>query len=260
MMRVWAVPAAPSGYDADAQAMFDKRAAFADEPSAAYKQVISDYVTDLKAVPGRWNDITQLVVLAGATAVDGVRQSIKGNDLTATNFVNADINIKTGVKGDGVGKRFSTGYTTASAGGSQNDLHTYAYFSELGTVGRSLFGAGNANAGSWNMAEATNSRANNGSSNTLASAGIGGYGINRSGSANYERMAGSATSTVTRTSDGTQTSTHHILCTTTNNSATPLGGSFSDARILVWILGPSVSSLGDYTTPTQDLVTALNAI
>lgn len=248
----------PAVYDADAQAMFNARAIFSDDPAPAYKQAISDYVTELKAVSGLWARIIQLVVFAGATTIAGATRSIKGSNLTSSNFNDADVNPGTGVKGDGAARYFDAGYTGLVAGTGQNNFHTYAYISEVpSATARALFGRGGLANGAWQCNYLGATRAHNGTVNTGGGGGVGGYGLNRSVNTSYQRMAGGTVTTVTQNSQAPNNARLHILANSSDGGATP--SNYSDARILVWALGQSVS-LGDYATPTANLVAALNAI
>jgi hypothetical protein len=242
---------AAASYDSDAQAMFDARAAVGDEPATPYKQAISDYVTDLKAVSGLWDDIIQLVVLAGATTVAGASLSIKGNNLNNTALVDADIDPKTGAVGDGTTKNWSTGYSGTVSGTGQNDFHTFAYFSSTGSGGSAMYGNGNAISGTWNQRK-DGSRCRSSGSDAATSASSGMFGMNRSASGSYQRMHAGTVSTVTRTSQAPAVQAYILLggATTTRQ----------DARILVWAMGPSIASLEDYATPTTDLLAAIAAI
>ena len=248
------------GYDADAQALFDARAGVSDEPTAAYKQAISDYVTALKAVSGLWAGITQLVVIAGATTVAGARLSIKGNNLTNSNFVDADINTKTGSLGNGTNKHWATGYTLS---GRQNSHHAYAYYSSLPTTfspAAALFGSGGSAAGmncTFASASSVVYRSSNATSSSLTPGGVGGYGVNRTSSANYQRLNAGTTSTVTLTSGSPNTSDILVQART---GSTNIVETRANGRMLVWAFGDGITTLADYNTPTSNLITALNAI
>ena len=256
----------PPSYDADAQAMFDARALLGDEPSASYKQAISDYVTDLKAISGFWDDIIQLVVFAGATTIAGAIVPIKGASLTSLNFNDGDLNLKAGLKGDGSSKYLQSGYSGTVSGTAQNDFHCYGYYTEMPTTNATaLFGQGGATTTGGTMilygtgANNTNCKSRAASADAVTgNTGVGGYGVNRTTSGSYQAMRAATTSTITRTSQSVPARRLHILARTGNSDDNP--ANHSDARILVWALGAGLSSLADYSTPTADLATALNAI
>lgn len=245
-------------YDSDAQAMFDARALVGDDPPAPYKQAISDFVIGLKAV-SLWSSIIQLVVQAGATTVAGARISIKGNNFTNNNFVDADIDPKTGSQGNfGQLKRWGTGYTLS---GRQNNHHAYIYCTSMATqFGAALFGSGGTAAGmSATFTSPTNLvwRSSNSTSSSLASGGPGGYGVNRTSSTGYQRLNVGATSTVTQTSVTPNTS--QILVQARTSNANNPEGAFN-GRTLIWAFGDGITTLADYTTPVNDFITALSAI
>jgi hypothetical protein len=251
-LRNYPTPPA-TGYDADAQAMFDKRAAEGDEPTAPYKQAISDLVTDLKAVSGLWDDIIQLVVLAGATTVNGARQSIKGNDLTNVNFVDADIFPKTGSQGNGSNKHWRTGYSGTVAGTGQNDFHTYGYFTDSGAGTEILMGNGGSVNGTWNIRADGSSRCRSNTSNNGSAPGPGGWGLNRSVAGSFERMRASSVETLTRASQTPATLEYSFM-------AAAAGVAPTSGRGLIYAMGPAIATLADYNTPVDDFITAINAI
>ena len=258
------LPGGGGGYDADAQAMFDARAAVSDEPTAAYKQAISDYVTAIKAVSGLWDDIIQLVVLAGATTVDGASKSIKGNDLTSYNFIDTDIDPKLGSTGNGVltsaGKAWSTGYTGVPSPAGQDDIHSYMYITGLGANPNALFGAGAGNTGTWRFREELSNGMRSNLDSHTSITDPGGYGMNRANSADYEKLLNGVTSTAIRDSQTPQNATYYLLANSTNNSTARRDDSHSTASMLIWAIGSSITTLADYNTPADDLITALNAI
>jgi hypothetical protein len=247
----------PSGgvtYDADVQAWIDARAAVSDPVGTAYANAVNQYVLDLKAISGHWDTITQLVVFAGVTTVAGGLVPIKGASLTTTspNDIDAaDFNLRTGVAGDGGSEWFETGYDETDFG--QDDIHAYCLITAAHTSGNGwLFGIGTTANGSFRMRWNTNTRCNSSFNDAFSSTGVGGYGMSRNNSANYERMAADSVSTVTRAS-ATPAAGSYRLGTTSNIT------SGTDARFLVWACGPA-TTLANYTTPGNDLQTALNAI
>jgi hypothetical protein len=246
------------GYDPDAQAMFDARAAVGNEPTEPYKQAISDYVEEIKAIPGFWDDIIQLVVMAGATTINGACIAIKGNNLTPISMVNTDVNIKTGVKGNGTNKYFQTGYGFPITGTSQNDFHCYACVTEGSSLTtRSLFGRGTIAIGSnaWILNTPGSSRANNEAADSGGVGGTGGFGLSRASSTAYTRMYNGNVSTVTRNSGSPPDASLYVLAR--GFGTTPQN--FSNARILIWAMGPAVT-LTNYATPRANLIAALNTI
>lgn len=251
----FAAAGASIGYDDDVQALIDARAAAGDPILTAYADAINEYILKLKSVTGLWLAIRQLVVIAGATTVAGARLSLKGNNLTNNNLVDADINIKTGSAGNASNKYWGTGYSGAGPPGtSQNDMHTYIYLTSAGSGSTILYGNGNTVAGVWNQRADGTSR-NRSSASDSASGGnaVGGYGANRLSSTAYERMVANTVGTVTRTSGTPPAAAHSVLAGAGGNVPT-------DARCLVWAIGRGITTLASYTGPTADLVADLAAI
>jgi hypothetical protein len=253
----------PSGvtYDPDVQTWMDARAAVGDAVPTAYANAVNQYVLDLKAISGHWDTITQLVVFAGATTANGGQKPIKGEELIQFNFVNGDFDPKTGVKGNATNKYFATQYDNTSFGGS--DMHTYALLTELPTVNTMrIYGNGATSNGAWSISINTGTgnsaaRCRNTTGDSAAHGSGGGFGLSRSVSGSYARMFGDNVATVTRSAQSTNASPYYLLASSSNASTTPSG--WADARVLVWAIGPA-STLANYTTPGNDLQTALNAI
>lgn len=252
-------------YDSDAQSLFDSRQDFGDPVPTAYKEAISDYITELKAVSGLWDNITQLVITAGATTIFTSLIPVKGSFPSGINLVNGDLGIKTGIKGNGSTKYIQSGYTTV-VGTSQNDFHMYGYYTEMPTTNATaLFGQGGATTSGGTMilygtgANNTSIKCRNSAADTVTgNTGVGGYGVNRNASANYQAKRASTTSTITRTSQAPPARRIHLLARTGNSDDNP--ANHSDARLLLWTIGGGISSLNDYDTPTSNFITALNAI
>jgi hypothetical protein len=246
-------------YDADAQAMFDARAAVGDEPSTPYKVAISDLVTDIKAVSGFWDSITQLVVSAGATTIASALLSIKGNNLTGTNMADGDVAIKTGIKGNRTNKSISTGYSGDFTGSSQNSFHAYTYVTEIASATPSaLFGNGGASTGRTAMVLGSLTACKRAAGDSITTNEPGHWGLNRSGSANYVRMRNGFIDTVNRASEATNSGTWLILARGSNGGSSPEVR--SDHRFLIYAMGGAIATLEDYKTSVDDFITAINAI
>ncbi len=243
-------------YDPDVQAMMDARASLGDPVPTAYAQAINDYVVTLKETPGMWDTITQLVVFAGATTVNGGLVPIKGITPTHVGLVAGDFNIKTGVRGNGTSKYIITGYTGSSFG--QDNLHTYVLTTGAPTNNPSvLFGNGGFGNGSWSLAWNQLTRSRNSASQAFSSTSLGGYGISRGVSGNYQRMLGDVVTTQTQASQSSSTRPFYVLARSGSSSNAP--DSYSDVRILVWAIG-SATTLSNYTAPGNALQAALDAI
>lgn len=244
-------------FDPDVQAMFNVREEGGDFVDVAYKRAISNCVKEMKSIPGFWDDIFQLVILAGATTSPAVEVSIKGPNLRPVAILGSDIDPRTGAKGNNAVKYFQTGYTGAISGTAQNNLHSYCYITEAPTIAtRSLFGRGGLMTGAWVCNHAGATRGHNAAVDSGGGGGVGGFGLDRSASGSYRRMAANTVTTVTRNSDGASTQPMFLMCRSSNGGAPE---NFCDARILMWALGPS-HDLNDYTSAATTLESDLLAI
>jgi hypothetical protein len=249
-------PSSGVTYDPNVQTWMDARVAEGDPVGTAYANAVNQYVLDLKAISGHWDTITQLVVFAGATTVAGGLVPIKGLTPTHSNLVAGDFALKTGVKGNAANKYIDTGYTHTSFG--QDDMHTYCLVTEASSANtHALFGNGGASNGAWSIVWNNATRCRGTTAQTFSSTATGGYGLNRSISSSYQRMLADTVGTQVNSSTTTNASPYYLLARSGNGSTTPVA--FSNARILVWAIGPA-STLANYTTPGNDLQTALNAI
>jgi len=258
-----------ASYDPDAQRFFTARAVSAGDPVPnPYKKAINQYILSLKSA-GLWDSIIQLAVFAGATTISGALYTIKGNNLTAVGLSSADVNPKTGVKGDGVSKYFQSNYSGSPSGTGQDNFHMYAHLTEANTAtannARTLFGnGGGAGAGRRVMVHdafnSTTPHRLNGTA-TASASGInpGDHGMSRGSSANYTSLVVGTSTTHTDTSVAASGGPYYILARGPDSGSTPEAGSFSDARILIWALG-AATTLTNYQAPRATLITALNAI
>ena len=256
---------AVSKYDPDAQAMFAARAAVGDAVPTAYKNAINRYVLDLKAISGHWASIVQLVVMAGATTINGACIAIKGNNLTPINMVNGDVDIKTGVKGNSTDKYLQTGYSGNPSGTGQDNFHSYGYVTEADTSPsvRALFGSGGGASGRRLMVHdpisggTTLFRLNGTASFSKAGRTAGDHGYSRGSSSSFTSLVTGTSTTHTDTSVTPSSGPHYILARGPDTGSTAT--LYTNARILIWALGANVT-LADYQTPRATLITALNAI
>jgi hypothetical protein len=89
----------------------------------AYQNFISGCVTD-----GIWSAIKASCILAGARTLSGALKPLVGSAPTNFNFVSADYNRKTGLKGNGTTKRLNANRTGNAD--PQNNRHMSAYRGE----------------------------------------------------------------------------------------------------------------------------------
>ena len=248
-------------YDPDAQAMFDARAAVGDEPTAPYKQAISDYVIELKSVSGLWDNIGQLVVWAGVSSVAAGTVSIKGNNLTSNNFNISDYDPKLGVSSDGISKYFNTNHIYTDFGANRDSYHGYMRTTAgIASGFQILFGHGTTETGvsAFNCNAQIRCRNNNSSSFTSPNRGAGGYGMNRKARSSFQIMFQDSQQTLGNTSQPQQYLGPPYLIFCRGTPAAPT--SFTATTALVWSTGVAISDLTLYNTPTDNFISALNAI
>ena len=94
------------------------------------KQAIDGFVTGCKA-DGIWGALKASCILAGARTLNGALVPLAGDAPTNFNFVSADYDRVTGLKGDGSTKYLRTGIRDTDT--PQNSTHIAAFITELNT-------------------------------------------------------------------------------------------------------------------------------
>jgi hypothetical protein len=154
--------------------------------------VISAYdsfITGCKS-DGIWNAIKASCILAGARTLNGALIPLVGTAPTNNNFVSADYNRKTGLKGNGTTKSLNSNRNNNSD--PQNNKHLAVFMSEIGTG--ALIGANTLNQ-IFELSPLFYPRLNSSSSVTAAySVGLIGASRSNSTSLNY-RLNSSTNST-----------------------------------------------------------------
>lgn len=97
---------------------------------AGVKTAINDFVVGCKA-DGIWSAIKASCILAGARTLNGCLVPLAGTAPTNVNFVSADYNRKTGLKGDGATKYLNSNRNSNQQ--PQNNRHHSVYLSDVGT-------------------------------------------------------------------------------------------------------------------------------
>lgn len=95
------------------------------------KTAINNFVLGCKA-DGIWAAIKASCILAGARTLNGALQPLVGTAPTNFNFVSADYNRKTGLKGNAITKYLDTNVKPSD--GLQNSAHYSTYVTSLGSV------------------------------------------------------------------------------------------------------------------------------
>lgn len=131
-----------SSYDPDAQAYFNRVEGPAGDNQTletAVKDAINAFVVGCKA-DGIWNAIKASCIIAGARTLNGALQPLVGTAPTNFNFVSADYNRKTGLKGDGSTKYLDT--NVAPSDGLQDNAHYSTHVTSLaGVTNKDYIGA-----------------------------------------------------------------------------------------------------------------------
>jgi hypothetical protein len=96
------------------------------------KKAYDTFVRGLKA-DGIWIKVATSCILAGARTLNGALVPLRGVNVTGLNFVTADYDRKTGLKGNGTTKYIDTNYLDNA--GIRIDNHACVYETEIGTAG-----------------------------------------------------------------------------------------------------------------------------
>jgi hypothetical protein len=201
----WIVPAASTGdYDVDA---YIARVQQADNAALeiAVKTLLYNFITGLKS-DGLWTAMKNTIPLVGARTLAGALVPMSGPSPTNFNFVDADYNRKTGLKGNGTTKYLLSGRNNNAS--PQDDTHNYVYITAEDTsmTSTAYMGAGVADNGSNLLGKSGSAPYNNvvrsrsSTAFTAATSGTGGLGITRNNGANYTLRIAGADQTVTQAS------------------------------------------------------------
>jgi hypothetical protein len=161
---------------------------------------VEAFITGCKS-DGIWTALKASCILAGARTLNGALVPLVGTAPTNSNFVTADYNRKTGLKGDGTTKFLSANRNNNAD--PQNSKHVSVNISELhtGTVSQWFISSGNSGVGHCAILFGSASyRFNsiNGSgltSNVSPSSGF--KGANRNNSATFDRRNAGSTAAIT---------------------------------------------------------------
>ena len=127
-------------FDADALAYITAvETADGEALEAGVKDAISDFVVACKADPSttpgvsNYEAIKASCILAGGRSLNGIFTPFKGPAPTNFNFVTADYNRKTGLKGNGSTKYLNSNRDALSD--AQNNLHMSLYLTDASSAG-----------------------------------------------------------------------------------------------------------------------------
>ena len=127
---------AVAGFSTEAQNYFDRLDTAGDTTYTAYKQPLANYIDSLVALGGAyWDDMKSAASFVGV-GFQGITVPLRDGMpvLSENNFIAADLDQVTGLKGDASLKYISTGVVGTDL--AQNDSSTSVWYSEIAaTVG-----------------------------------------------------------------------------------------------------------------------------
>lgn len=244
----------PMPTDADALDYLDRMAA-ADGASVevGVATAVDAFVRDLKATPGLFDAIKAACILCGARTLAGALVPLVGTAPTNNNFVDADYNRETGLKGNGTTKYLDSN----QASGAQDNEHLSIYQTSVTTgVSKAIAGAGlSQNGVSYFFNISTTNigfRSQAISFDTITGGNAVGFvGMSRSSSLGYSASAGGSSQDFTQASQTLFSANHSIFTATTNTS-------YSDARIAFYSIGEALD-LSALDVRVSALVTSIGA-
>ena len=208
------------------------------------KQAIDGFVTGCKA-DGIWDAIKASCILAGARTLNGCLVPLAGDAPTNFNFVSADYDRGTGLKGDGSTKYMDS--NRANNADPQDSNHNAVYVTTVVTEGTpgAYMGAGSTDNGCNNLAKRGGPSDNVFTRNRDISTRIdkdtdqvaGFFGASRSGSGNYTRREGGLSETISRNS---RTPTTDNLFVQARNNGSDVAELHSDGGVSFYSIGEAI--------------------
>lgn len=222
----------------------------------AFQNFISGCVTD-----GIWSSIKSSCILAGARTLSGALVPLVGTAPTNNNFVSADFNRKTGLKGNGTTKYLNS--NRAHNADPQNNAHLAINMSVAAAGTRYSIGIDDAACFSSvlhasgvlypRLRNSTTTLSGQGTASTL-----GFYGVSRNSSANYVRRRPTANSaTITNTSSSAGSNSILVFGAAQSNGSIYSSNIFNGS-LSYYSIGESID-LALLDTRVSNLMTALAA-
>lgn len=245
--------AAPRSSDADVNSyILAVEAADGQQLEAGVITAVENFVLGCKS-DGIWSAIKASCILAGARTLSGALVPLVGTAPTNNNFVSADYNRETGLKGNGSSKWLNTNRNNNAD--PQNDNHNAAFITEVGT-GFIMAGAStviNVTFSGTNAFSAVSARnrTNLLTSYTVTAANNYLIGNSRSASSSFNIRNAGSNQTATQSSQ-TPLNTNLALFASIGN------GLYSNHRISFFSIGQSID-LAKLDTRVSNLMTALAA-
>ena len=221
------------------------------------KRAIDTFVRGCK-YDGIWDSIKASCILCGARTLAGALVPLAGTAPTNNNFVDADYNRETGLKGNGSTKYLNSG--RAGTADDQNDRHRALY------VTTTPSSASKAYMGHSNGASAFDD---------IYHAGVGSYirpctaagaanGVSATGFIGYSRASGTAYDWIIFASASTGATAASVAPQSSNalvfaSNETAGAVRHSDSRLAFYSIGESISDLASLDSRVTALVTAIGA-
>jgi len=217
-------------------------------------KAINDFVLGCKN-DGTWDAIKASCILAGARTLAGALVPLKGTAPTNFNFVTGDYDRETGLVGDGSTKYLDSSYAYPVS--LQNNCHSSAWFSDVGTVGLPVAAYGDANAdGSYLAPQAARLYQSSTSVFVPSDTSTTGFrGTSRSSSASFIYRSANADETANIPSFAV---THQSLGMFARRRNTGAYDNYSDARLAFYSIGESLD-LTALDTRVSALITTIKA-
>jgi hypothetical protein len=185
---------------------------------------------------GIWTALKSSCILAGARTLSGALVPLVGTAPTNANFVSADYNRETGMKGDGLTKYLNPNRNNNAD--PQNSKHVSVNLSEMhtGTASQWFIASGDSGAGQcailFGSASYRFNSINGSGLTSIVSPSSGFKGANRNNSASFERRNATSTLTVT---DPSRTPLNAAF-----NVFRRASGNYTNARLSFYSIGESL--------------------
>jgi hypothetical protein len=226
------------------------------------KRAIDTFVRGCK-YDGIWNAIKASALLCGARTLAGALTPLAGDAPTNNNFVDADYNRETGLKGNGSTKYLNSNY--AFPAGLQNDMHLAGYVLEQPATIGGFFSGSYVLTGSFpniqlscSATQVTAVLARNPFSGiaSITVADTNGFiGAGRADASTVDIRADSTQEADASPSSGVTALNQYMFAR--NSAGTP--NNFFTARVAFYSLGESISDLALLDARVTALVTAIGA-
>ena len=227
-----------SAFSAEAQDYFNRLDTAGDTTYTAYKQPLANYIDSLVALGGAYWDTMESSTSFVGVGIQGITVPLRDGMTVPTenNFVAADLDQLTGLKGDGSLKYIASGITTDDAGPLIDvSIGTYLTEQSATPANRAFIGAQGLVIRETTNINEVNTKSRNFASQTTAATSILGF-IGHSRSAN---------NSYTLRLDGSSTALSQL---TTTVSPTEIGlfresttGIRTDARLATYHIGPALN-------------------